>query len=320
MQHRAITLSGLAIVLLLAGRANVVAAPATFVSGTGSDAGTCTASAPCATFQFAHDKTDTGGSINVLTSGSFGPIIITKSINIVAQGVTALIQTLNPSDCTSGTRSSAVCVKASASSVVRLSGLTIDLNGAAAGGIVFDTGAALHVQRSFIQRTARDGIDFFPQGASELYVSDTTLTNVADGIFVEPGNNGTATAVISRVRVEKAGFASVVLFGPGVVAATIRDSVLSGVLSSFGNRAGIIAQPGNKSMDVTIDRASIQGSDIGVDSVLDRAFVRIGRSTITGTTRALRGGSGTRLVVHPGNVIDGNGNDEPAPLQRRGSR
>jgi hypothetical protein len=80
----------------------------TFVSVDGSDAGACTITAPCKTFAYAHDQTNANGTINVLTSGSYGPVTITKSISIVAEGVHALIN--------SGADGAAIIIQAAAQS------------------------------------------------------------------------------------------------------------------------------------------------------------------------------------------------------------
>jgi hypothetical protein len=79
---------------LFANAATAQAGNESWVSGTPSDAGNCPRTAPCRTFQFAHDQTNNNGAINVLTSGNFGPLTITKPISIVADGVEATIGAL----------------------------------------------------------------------------------------------------------------------------------------------------------------------------------------------------------------------------------
>jgi hypothetical protein len=54
----------------------------TWVSGVGNDDNPCTRTAPCLTFQGAFGKTATGGEIECLDPGSFGEVLITKSITI----------------------------------------------------------------------------------------------------------------------------------------------------------------------------------------------------------------------------------------------
>ena len=60
-----------------------------FVSGLGSDtnAPNCTRTAPCRTFQVAHDNTIASGEITVLDAGSYGSVTITKNISIINDGV-----------------------------------------------------------------------------------------------------------------------------------------------------------------------------------------------------------------------------------------
>ncbi len=56
----------------------------TFVSSAGSDTNDCSRVAPCRSFAAAIGKTNTGGEINTLDPGGYGPVTITKSISIVS--------------------------------------------------------------------------------------------------------------------------------------------------------------------------------------------------------------------------------------------
>ncbi|MGQ0444941.1 MAG: right-handed parallel beta-helix repeat-containing protein, partial [Beijerinckiaceae bacterium] len=58
----------------------------TFVSGTGTDSGTCNRTNPCRTFAFAFTVTNAGGEIDVLDPAAYGPVTITKAISIVNDG------------------------------------------------------------------------------------------------------------------------------------------------------------------------------------------------------------------------------------------
>jgi len=57
-----------------------------WVSSAGDDDNGCTRAAPCLTFQEAHDKAQTGGTINCADAGGFGGVDITKSITIDCSG------------------------------------------------------------------------------------------------------------------------------------------------------------------------------------------------------------------------------------------
>jgi hypothetical protein len=61
----------------------------TWISGTGDDANPCSRTAPCKTFPGAISKTAAGGEINVIDSGGYGAVTITKSITLRAVGAEA---------------------------------------------------------------------------------------------------------------------------------------------------------------------------------------------------------------------------------------
>jgi hypothetical protein len=67
----------------------------TWVSGVGDDVNPCSRTAPCKTFAGAISKTAVNGEINVLDSGGFGAVTITKSITIDGAGAQASILALN---------------------------------------------------------------------------------------------------------------------------------------------------------------------------------------------------------------------------------
>jgi nitrous oxidase accessory protein NosD len=54
----------------------------TWVSHTGKDSNSCAETSPCLTFAGAYAKTNTGGEIDALDGGDFGPLTITHSITI----------------------------------------------------------------------------------------------------------------------------------------------------------------------------------------------------------------------------------------------
>ena len=131
MRDHATSIRSLAVACGLLTSASVAqAANETWVSGTGTDAGNCPRTAPCRTFQFAHDQTSNHGAINVLTSGNFGPLIITKPISIVAEGVEAVINTGAGGP---GTNNAGIIVQAGGGAVVSLRGLTVDMRGTSNG-------------------------------------------------------------------------------------------------------------------------------------------------------------------------------------------
>jgi hypothetical protein len=283
------------------------------VSGTGTDTGTCPVTAPCATFQFAHDHTDAKGVISVVSPGSFGPVTISKAVSIIAKGVPALILTA-PSQCGTGIRS-AICVNAGAADIVHLEGLTIDLDGTARNGITFAAGAALQVQNFAIRNAGDFGIQFLPTATSDLFVADTTIAESGGGVAVEPAGDAAASVILLRVHVEKLGngfFFAYFDSGNGKIAATVRDSVVSDAFA-----AAIVAHvfpPGTQPIDVMVDRTALVNSDTGVHAVGSGVTVRIGDSTITGNATGLLAEAGATIASFATNKLIGNGDDTTAQL------
>src|SRR2546426_2628971 len=72
------------LLLMISALAAQAQANRTFVRSNGVDTGTCPATAPCLTFNFAHGVTNASGEIVALDSGGFGQVTITKAITIEA--------------------------------------------------------------------------------------------------------------------------------------------------------------------------------------------------------------------------------------------
>ncbi len=269
----------------------------TWVSGGGTDSGACTRAAPCKTFQFAHNQTTAGGMINVLTAGNFGPVNITKSISIVADGVEALIRstTVCPLD-----EKAAICI--SAATVVSLRGLTIDLDNVNANGIFFLSGNELHVHNSVIRRTGASGITFVPSSPhSSLFVVDTTVADSASvGVLVKPTGGNTHNATLERVRLEK-NFIGVEFYGdsgPGAINGTVRESVISG-----SQHSAIFAQRSSASaiLSVMIDRSAAVNNSDGLINPRGLYVNGIGAAAYIGDSTF--SGNGTNLLAQNGGTI-----------------
>jgi hypothetical protein len=305
MRLRALAISILSIACGLSITAGIAqAAFETWVSGNGTDSGNCQITAPCRTFQFAHDQTNNNGALNVLSSGNFGPLTITKPISIVAQGVEALINT-GPSSGLGG-----IHIEAGAGAIVSLRGLTIDMRGTD-DGIRFSSGAALHVQDCVIRRASIGIVFLVFSGTGELYVADTVVANSdASGISVSAHGSASVKAVFDRVRAENGqgdGFSFSGAATTGSITATVNDSVAAG-----NGARGIFANVGDGTTDVMIDRSAVLNNETGV-----RVFTpagadgtvtaRIGNTTVSGNGTGLDTESGGAIVSYETNQVNGNG-------------
>src|SRR5215471_7989889 len=177
-----------------------------FVSGLGNDgnAPNCVRTAPCRTFQVAHDNTLTNGEITVLDPGSYGAVTINRSISIINDGVGEAGMLISGGVV-------GITINGAATDKVSLRGLTIKGIGFGGGnGIFFNSGQSLTVENCAIRNLSSSGgfggtaIAFQPTSAINLNlaISNTFLAdNDADAIFIIPT---TTTALINVVldRVE----------------------------------------------------------------------------------------------------------------------
>jgi hypothetical protein len=286
------TMVALGMFVLGCSLAQAAGADRTWVSGIGNDADPCSRTAPCKTFAGAFIKTADGGQINVIDAGAYGPITITHSITIdasesfagvLAAGVTAGIK-----------------VDAGPSDVVVLRGLDIDGNEGGQNGILFVAGGKLYVEDCRIYNFAQRGIDFEPNGKSELFVKDSIIReNDAAGILIQPGVGGAAKAVIEQTRLEGNQNGLSVLDNAKV---TIRDSV-----SSTNTSNGVLALTSVAAPEVNVENCFITHNvNDGIKASGNKAKVRLSGSTVTANDTGLFPTAGGTIDSFSNNNIDGN--------------
>ena len=150
----------------------------TWISGHGTDQASCGAvTSPCRTLQYAHDNTAAGGEIDVLDPAGYGSLVITKSINIINEGVGVAGILASPGG-------NGVTINAGANDVVVLRGLAIEGARVGANGVVFNSGGQLTISNCLVQNfagnnsTAGNGILVqHASGKPEILIKDTTTSN-----------------------------------------------------------------------------------------------------------------------------------------------
>jgi hypothetical protein len=278
------SLIGFALLLVVSAGSAQAQATRTWVSGVGDDANPCSRTAPCKTFAGAISKTAAGGEINVLDPGGFGGVTITKSITISSEGFEAGVLV-------SGTNG--ITVNTPAGSVVILRGLDIQGLGTGLAGISFLQAGILHVEKCVIRGFkggVATGINFVPTGASELFVSDTIISEngagaVGGGIIVKPSGATTASGVITRSGVDN-NSQGVRADGTGStsgIAVTIADSTTSG---NFHGGVVSFTPAGGAPTAVMINHTMITNNNIGVQANGATAILRVGSSVISGNANA----------------------------------
>jgi hypothetical protein len=284
-----------------------------FVSGLGSDtnAPNCTRTAPCRTFQTAHDNTLANGEITVLDPGSYGGVTITKNISVINDGVGEAGILVSGGN-------AGIFVNAPGAAVT-LRGLTIKGIGFGGGdGIAVGAAAALNVENCTIRNLDGSGLlgmGLFVQATSlTLQVANAVITdNSAIGIFISPAGTANVTAVLDYVGLHNNRAGGLVADGTGAsggkLAVTVNDSVASnnGALSlgSAGFFAG--SDPGKALTDMMVNR-SVAANNPSNGIVASGAAVGVSASVIFNNAS---GWTGT-IVSAGNNVVQGNASNEGA--------
>jgi hypothetical protein len=301
------TLPAIAAALLAFGLA---AAPAqagpnrTFVSGTGTDSGTCTRTAPCRTFAFALTQTAAGGEIDVLDPAGYGAVTINKSISINGHG---------DADINAGS-GNGVTINAGASDSVHLRGLTIEGLGSGANGILFNTGGNLEIENCVARGFTNAGINISPTTTSSFSVSNTIASNNGiEGIFVKPTGVAAATGVLSNVTANNNPLGIFVDGGftaGAVLSITIADSEASNNTLAGVELAGSPATP---SSGLMLRNVVVSNNDTGLAAGTN-AVLRVAHSVVTGNITGMAVEGAAIINSYGDNDIDGNTNNNTGVL------
>ena len=285
----------------------------TWVSSTGNDANTCSQASPCATFSGAHGKTNAGGEVNCLDSGSYGQFTITKAISIICEGVVGGVLV------SGGT---GIFINGGANDVVHLRGLDIEGIGIALAGVYFGSGAALHIENCRIRDFTFSGnggwgIEFLPASAAELYVTDTTISHNGSpafgaGIVVYAAAGSTSKVVINRSDVQN-NVTGIKADGVNSGAGGVINMTVSDTASVGNSQNGIVGttNAGGSAAVIMVDRAKASHNAVGYGIIADgpKTFIRFGASSITGNAFGVGASNGGTLLSYGTNQIDGNSVD-----------
>ena len=197
--------------------------------------------------------------------------------------------------------------------MIHLGGLAFDgVNASGTSGVVFTSGARLHIENCVLQGFTTSGITFSPGAGSattaQLVVRDTTILNNATGLLIQP-TGGIAANVALRwlhidnntgegLRVDGTG-------GSGAINAAIADST-----ASFNASNGIdaVSGPGNATVNVMRVVAASNGS-AGIQSNQSSggtASVTVGSSMLYANAIGIQATGGASLLSYDNNQVTGN--------------
>ena len=167
---------------VLPGSSAFAQASRTWVSGVGDDVNPCSRTAPCKTFAGAISKTAAGGEIDALDPAGFGAVTITKAITLDGGGgqVASVL--------VSGTNG--IVVAAGANDKVILRNLRINGLGTGLNGVLYNSGAQVSIENCDIFGFTQSGISANTSTASEIYITNTYITNSTNGITLATTSAG----------------------------------------------------------------------------------------------------------------------------------
>lgn len=293
--------------LLLALAAPAFAGPfSVAVSARGADAASCgTVASPCRTLQYAHNRVDPNGKIDVLGSGDYGALSITKSVNIVYDG--AGVALLRPS----AAGRNAVVIAAAAADVVRLKGLTIDGGGTGLDGVNFMSGARLDIANCAIRNTTRQGMTV-TSAASAFSIVDSNISNNGYGVRVRPVS-GAIKGEIDNLHLSGNTLGGLLVENASEV--VVRNSVAM----SHRGTPGVGFRASGAGARLTLSETTALDNALGVSAV-GAAVLRLSKSIVIGNGVAAAVQAGGVVETFGDNVIRTNGNDALGaltPVQNR---
>lgn len=280
----------------------------TWVSGVGDDVNPCSRTAPCKTFAGAISKTAAGGEINCLDPGGYGTLTITKSITVDCTGTMG--SSLNSGGINGFVISDSATATPNTIDVI-LRGLSIDGAGTTQGlnGIRFISGRSLYVEDVIIQNQSNAGVSVAPGGAAEIHLNNVTVTDVANGVFVQPtGAGGSAKVFLGNVRLANSSNIGLRVDSSGNTNAQGISVVLSdSEISGGGTGVSLITGVGTNRIVTMVSGSTIANNTAtGLLAFGSNSLMRVSDSTITANALGVSATSGGLISSFQNNVLAGN--------------
>jgi hypothetical protein len=267
----------------------------TWVSGTGSDSNSCTRSAPCKTYQHAHDVTAAFGQITALDAGDFGPVTITKGITIDGAGVATNF----------ATGASEITVNAGTGDVVQLRNLSIHGRNAPTA-ITYNSGSQLHIDNLKVNGFNGSCIAAAVggTGTADMVIQNTSIDHCSTGVFVS-GVGPILTVEIVNSQIHYANY--------GVYAYSGLISISGSSFSSPGygtTTVGILQNyhnPPFPNQRIMVDNSQFSGYDYAIST--SNGSIQLSRTTLSNNTLALYANSTGSIISNGNNAFFNNGSN-----------
>jgi hypothetical protein len=243
----------------------------------------------------------------VLDPAGYGSVSIGKAISIVNDGV-------GEAGVTVTTAVDAITVAAGASDVVNLRGLTLTGNGIGHFGITLTSAGTLNIQNCVV-RGFNSGMVLAPTGSNRVNVSDTIVSNNANGISYFPmTTSATNTIFFERVQALGNQTNGFVIGGDDATGGTVRG--MAGDSAATGNGSSgfaVSSKTGGATATFTVVNSKAIGNTSGVSSDAVNFNATL---VLTGTTIA---GNGSGFIIAGNSRIDTYGDNHILDTTNTGS-
>jgi hypothetical protein len=273
-----------------------------WVASYGADSNSCSETSPCATFAGAIVKGG-AGEIDCLNSGDYGALNST-TVSITGS-ITIDCGTGNIGEMGLNGGTIAIDINTSSAATIILRHLNLNgFNTANTGGIATQNflSGTLIIEHCQIHGFANgSGVEFAPSsGRGILEVSDSVIYNNGTGVSVSANGSGVIASVVFDGDKLNNNIFGLYLLGTGVVAGTLRQSVVAENSSN-----GVSAQASQ--VYFTVEESSIiDNLQVGIATYSSGAVVNVGASTIGGNGTGVSGSSGS-IISFGNNQMSANG-------------
>jgi Right handed beta helix region len=271
------------------------AAPVVWVSSAGSDANPCTAAQPCASFLIAGEHRDNGGQTNCIDSPGV------SETNLGDSGSFSI-------DCAGTYETSSPNVGAifliGTNQEVRIRNLTI--SGLAGGypAIKVTGSGTLILENCVFENLPGTALDIEPNGAFNLIVTNSRISNSASGVLIKPAAGGSVTAAFNGVTIaNNTGGGLKTDTTNGLVSVDISNSTIN---NNVGNGMNAVSGAGGTNMlnikNSVIARngsAGVQANGASAAALVNNTLLD---TNVAGATSAVGGG---RVLTYGNNQIVG---------------
>jgi hypothetical protein len=275
----------------------------TFVSAGAT--GNCSRTSPCGSLQTAHNATNPGGVLTVLTAGDYNGVSISKSMTVRAVG--------NDGGATQGSCTNCdaywIGVNAGPSDIVNLEGIHL----AGIGGVLYQSGGKLNITDCVFENgngTDEAGILLSTSAPAILNVARTTVrangNGTGGGIVIRPRAGGSALVSLDRVSVLSNAFG---IAADGTSSTTGINVTISESVTAGNSQDGVIAvsSPGAAPIGMLLTNVKSSNNSYGVRSIGANVTVRVDSSKIAGDGIGLATSSGGSLLTAGNNIVEANG-------------